>query len=70
MGSKELEQLLSDLREWCSVRGRQRELADLLGFKKQLVSHWINGRRIPTLEDGLKIQAFLKKQKSRRKSTR
>ena len=31
---------------------------------------WMNGRRIPILEDALKIQAFLKKQKSRRKSTR
>jgi len=30
---------------------------------------WINGRRVPTLEDGQRIQAFLKKQKSRRKST-
>jgi hypothetical protein len=70
MGSEELEELLSDLREWCSLRGRQQQLAETLGFKKQLVSHWITGRRIPTLEDGLKIQAFLKKQKSRRKSTR
>jgi hypothetical protein len=30
---------------------------------KQRVNHWIAGRTIPNLRDGLKLQAFLKKQR-------
>jgi len=62
MSSEELELLLTDLREWCEPHGRQQQLANALGFKKAVVSHWITGRRKPSLESFFKIQKFLAKQ--------
>jgi transcriptional regulator with XRE-family HTH domain len=66
MSSKEVDQLLADLRKWCEPHGRQQQLADALGLKKAIVSHWINGRRKPSLDGFFKIQEFLKEQKKRK----
>jgi hypothetical protein len=54
-----------ELRTWAeqAKHGEQTELAKLLGVPKQRVNHWITGRKIPNLRDGLKLQAFLKKQR-------
>jgi predicted XRE-type DNA-binding protein len=61
----EVDDLISELKAWAEQAryGEQTELARLLGVPKQRVSHWIAGRKIPNLRDGLKLQAFLKKQR-------
>jgi DNA-binding transcriptional regulator YiaG len=46
--------------------GEQTALAKLLGIPKQRVNHWITGRKMPNLRDGLKLQEFLKKQRRRK----
>jgi hypothetical protein len=38
--------------------------------ESEQVPNWLNGSRSPSLDSYFKIQAFLKKQKNRRKSTR
>jgi len=69
MAPKESEKLISDLRVWADAKyGRRAELARMLGVSRQLVSDWLAGRTTPTLDSGLKLQAFLKKQS--RKSSR
>jgi hypothetical protein len=35
----------------------------MLGLSPQLVSDWFAGRKTPTLDVGLQLQAFLKKQR-------
>ena len=67
MPSKESEKLIAQLKAWADDKyGRGREIAEMLGVSPQLVSEWFAGRRTPTLDTGLKIQAFLKKQRKRR----
>ena len=64
----EVDFLMSELKAWAeqAEHGAQNELARLLGVPKQRVNHWITGRKIPNLLDGLKLQAFLKKQRRAR----
>ena len=61
----EVDSLMSELKAWAerAEHGAQTELARLLGVPKQRVNHWITGRKIPNLLDGLKLQAFLKKER-------
>ena len=67
MAPKESEKLITDLKAWADAEyGRRAELARMLGVSRQLVSDWFAGRKMPTLDSGLKIQAFLKKQRKRR----
>jgi predicted XRE-type DNA-binding protein len=68
--SNEVDDLMSELRDWAeqAEHGRQTELARLLAVPKQRISHWIAGRKIPNLKDGLKLQSFLKKHRRRKKS--
>jgi len=65
MSNDEVNDLMSELRDWAERAryGEQTALAKLLGVPKQRVNHWITGRKIPNLRDGLKLQAFLKKQR-------
>ena len=42
--------------------GRRSELARVVGISPQIVTDWFAGRKTPTLEQGLAIQGFLKKQ--------
>jgi transcriptional regulator with XRE-family HTH domain len=68
MAAQELERLISELTSWCKVkRGRQRELAAMLGVSEQLVSNWLARRKTPTLQRGLQIQQFLKRREKGRK---
>jgi predicted transcriptional regulator len=65
---KESEKLIAELKAWADAEyGRRAELARMLGVSRQLVTEWFAGRKTPTLDDGLKLQAFLKK---RRRSSR
>jgi predicted XRE-type DNA-binding protein len=73
MPTDEVDDLISELKAWAEQarHGEQTELARLLGVPKQRVNHWITGRKIPNLRDGLKLQAFLKKQhRSKSRATR
>jgi plasmid maintenance system antidote protein VapI len=64
MPSEEFEILITDLKTWADVEhGRRSKLARILGVSRQRVTDWIAGRKAPTLEQGLKLQAFLKKQR-------
>lgn len=64
MPPKESERLLAELQAWCDQKhGRRVEIARMLDVSPQLVTDWIKRRRTPTLDDGLKIMAFLKKQR-------
>ena len=67
------EKLLRDLQAWARAKyGRPALLARTLGVSRQLVSHWLTGRRIPTLHHGLAILAFLRQEalRAKRKKTR
>jgi predicted XRE-type DNA-binding protein len=68
MSKDEVDDLLSELRLWAeqAEHGAQTELAKFLGVPKQRVNHWVTGRKIPNLRDGLKLQTFLKKQRRSR----
>jgi transcriptional regulator with XRE-family HTH domain len=59
--------IFGELKAWADAGyGRHAELARMLGVSRQLVSDWFAGRNKPTLDSGLKIQAFLKKQRRTR----
>ena len=38
----------------------------MLGVPRQRVTDWLAGRKAPTLEQGLKLQTFLKKRRRHR----
>jgi hypothetical protein len=64
MPPEELDALMAELKAWCKAKhGRQRELAAELGVTEQVLSNWIARRKMPGLENYLRLQAFLKKQK-------
>ncbi len=53
-------ELLDRLRTYCEAkRGRGREIAAQLGIEPSSVSDWLNGRTVPSLERGLRIQQIL-----------
>jgi transcriptional regulator with XRE-family HTH domain len=73
MGTKELKELMTELAKACQPYGRQKEVAKELGVSEQILSNWLSGSRVPLLKNLFKIEAFLKKLKSKpkgRKSTR
>jgi DNA-binding transcriptional regulator YiaG len=64
MPPKESETLIAELKAWADEKyGRRSELARMLDLSPQLVSDWFAGRKTPTLDTGLQLQAFLKKQR-------
>jgi transcriptional regulator with XRE-family HTH domain len=61
-------ELIDRLRDYCEAkRGRAREIAAQLGITPSSLSDWLNGRTVPTLENGLRIQQILARQSKRRK---
>ena len=64
---KESEKLVEALRAWCGAPGehygRRAEVARALGVSRGLVGDWLAGRAAPGLDKGLKLQAFLRKQR-------
>jgi len=69
MTEPEVTRLLDELRAWCDLEyGRQGQIAKVLGVSKQQINHWIKNRSVPNLGYGLKIQAFLKRQKKKGRS--
>jgi hypothetical protein len=68
MAPRESEKLIAKLKVWADKKyGRRSELARILGVSPQLITEWLAGRATPTLDDGLKLQAFLKKQRKSRR---
>ena len=66
MPPEELDTLMAELKAWCKDKhGRQKNLAEELGITEQLLSNWIARRKTPSLENYLKLKAFLKKQPRR-----
>jgi len=60
-------ELLDRLRAYCEgKRGRSRDLAIELRIEPSSVSDWLNGRTVPTLENGLRIQQILAKARRKR----
>ena len=63
MASEAAQNLINRLREVVGTeRGSQSELARKLGVPRQRLNDWLNLKSTPRLDDGLKIQAFLRKQ--------
>ena len=59
------EELLNELRIWTKQRkGNQKVLRETLGVSKQLVSAWVRGRAVPSLELGFRLKAFLQSHKA------
>jgi transcriptional regulator with XRE-family HTH domain len=49
------------LKKWCDqARGRQTEVAKVLGLTRQAVNRWFSGKQHPTAEQILLVQTFLK----------
>ena len=64
MAPKESVRLITELKDWADEKfGRRSELARMLGLSPQLVSDWFAGRKTQTLDVGLQLKAFLKKQR-------
>jgi transcriptional regulator with XRE-family HTH domain len=60
-------ELLDRLRTYVEAkRGRGREIAARLGIEPSSVSDWLNGRTVPSLENGLRIQQILARCRVRR----
>jgi predicted XRE-type DNA-binding protein len=69
MSQEETEKLMAELKAWVDAEyGRRAEIARLLDIPRQRVTDWFAGRYTPTLEQGLRLVAFLKKQRRTRKS--
>jgi predicted XRE-type DNA-binding protein len=64
----EVDKLLADLKAWAeqAEHGEQKKLAEQLGVKQAKFNHWITGRRMPNLRDGLRLQAFLKNRQAKK----
>jgi DNA-binding XRE family transcriptional regulator len=64
MSERETEKLMAELKTWVDAEyGRRAEVARELNVSRQRVTDWLSDRYAPTLEQGLKLQAFLKKQR-------
>jgi DNA-binding XRE family transcriptional regulator len=60
----QVEELLNEFRAWVRERRGNQDLARrALGLSKQTISGWVTGDARPSLESGLKLQAFLKAQR-------
>jgi transcriptional regulator with XRE-family HTH domain len=68
MSGDEVEELMAALRAWAAQakHGEQKDLAERLGVSPQKLNHWITGRALPNLRDGLRLHAFLKRHRYKR----
>jgi transcriptional regulator with XRE-family HTH domain len=62
--SEELDRVMAELKAWCKREyGRQKDLASRLDTSEELLSNWLARRKTPSIEDYLKLKAFLAKQR-------
>jgi transposase len=73
MPKKELQKnLVEELRTWCGDpvenRGRRAEVARAIGVSRGLIRDWLARphKAFPGWENGLKLQAFLRKQRRKK----
>jgi transcriptional regulator with XRE-family HTH domain len=59
-----IERLIEDIKIWCSEkRGRQMELAHLLGVHRSAITNWFAGRQGPTAKQAEMMRDLLTKRK-------
>jgi transcriptional regulator with XRE-family HTH domain len=59
-----IERLIEDIKIWCSEkRGRQMELAHVVGVHRSAITNWFAGRQRPTAEQAEKMRDLLTKQR-------
>jgi DNA-binding transcriptional regulator YdaS (Cro superfamily) len=58
---------LSELKDWCSERGKQSELSRTLGVSRQLVNDWTSGRKKVSRVQWLAIKSVMKSWGSHKK---
>jgi predicted XRE-type DNA-binding protein len=67
MSDEETRKLMNELKAWVDAEyGRRAQIARELNVSRQRVTDWLSDRYAPTLEQGLSLKAFLKKQRRRR----
>jgi hypothetical protein len=53
--------LMRSFGAWCDLqRGRRRVVAKLLGVSPQLVTEWIHNRRMPRLDQALRLTSLMR----------
>jgi hypothetical protein len=64
MSHPEIEKLVSELQAWCQAkRGRNTEIAKMLGVSRQLVTDWFSRKTDPMADKLFVIRDFLRKQR-------
>jgi hypothetical protein len=63
--SEEYEALLNELRAWCEPRGRKLELARRLDVSPTLVTFWLRGERLLSLEQWLTIKNIIRQRRKK-----
>jgi len=64
----EIEKTMDEFRAWCvAERGRQTEVAELLGVKRASVNGWLKRTSNPAVRMFFEIRDFLKTQRERKK---
>jgi hypothetical protein len=60
--------LLSELKNWCDQEfGRRSEVARLLDVSPSLITEWFANTRMPSLDQGFKMQELLKQRRKKAK---
>jgi hypothetical protein len=65
--SEEYQALLAELRSWCAKRGRKIELSRQMNVSPTLVSFWLRGQRLLSLEQWLAIKKIMRSSRRRPK---
>jgi DNA-binding transcriptional regulator YdaS (Cro superfamily) len=56
------EQLIAKLKAWCDVKyGRRSAIARELGVSPALVTDWLKGRRMPSYDQGVRIEEIIRR---------
>jgi hypothetical protein len=61
--SPEYEKFLVELRTYCEPRGRKMNLARQMGVSPALVSLWLSGDRLLSLEDWIAIKKIMRRKR-------
>jgi len=55
-------ELIAKLKTWCDgAYGRRSAIARELGISPSLISDWLNGRRMPTYDQGVQIEELIRR---------
>jgi transcriptional regulator with XRE-family HTH domain len=64
VSEEELKKLITDLKKWVKQKhGRQKELAGAMHVTEDTISHWLAGRKRPSLKKFFALRDFLKRAK-------